>query len=93
MLPIMLIWIGLPFKELQMKERKAVDQLALSIALALSEGRELADEPALLQFLKITLAIAAGRNPRRLKEFLLRHSALALGKFADKSQMRPFTRL
>ena len=47
----MLIWIGLPFKELQMKERKAVDQLVLSIALALSEGRELTDEPALLQFL------------------------------------------
>ena len=92
MLPIMLIWIGLPFKELQMKERKAVDQLVLSIALALSEGRELTDEPALLQFLKITLAIAAGR-PRRLQAFLLRHSALALGKFADKSQMRPFTRL
>ena len=59
----MLIWIGLPFKEIQMKERKAVDQLVLSIALALSEGRELADEPALLQFLKITLAIAAGRPP------------------------------
>ena len=63
MLPIMLIWIGLPVKELQMKERKAVDQLVLSIALALSEGRELANEPALLQVLKITLAIAAGRNP------------------------------
>ena len=60
MLPIMLIWIGLPFKELQMKERKAVDQLVLSIALALSEGRELADEPTLLQFLKITLAIVFG---------------------------------
>ena len=59
MLPIMLIWIGLPFKEIQMKERKAVDQLVLSIALALSEGRELADKSALLEFFKIALAVPA----------------------------------
>ena len=45
MLPIMLIWIGLPFKELQMKERKAVDQLVLSIALALSENVNLRMNP------------------------------------------------
>ena len=43
MLPIMLIRIGLTFKELQVKERKAVDQLVLSIALTLPEGCELGD--------------------------------------------------
>ena len=45
MLPIMLIGIGLPFKELQVKERKAVDQLVLSIAFALSVRRWLSAAP------------------------------------------------
>ena len=59
MLPIMLVRIGLPFEELQMEERKTVDQLVLRITLALSEGRELADKSALLEFFKIALAVPA----------------------------------
>ena len=59
MLPIMLVRIGLPFEELQMEERKTVDQLVLRITLALSEGRELANKSALLEFFKIALAVPA----------------------------------